>query len=136
MPPRSPDRMPRAPAPPSEERRRAYRWGLSAETRAAWLLRLTGHRILARRFKLPIGEIDLIARRGRTVVFVEVKARDSREAAIEAITPKARRRILATADAWVARNPAFADHDRRFDLVLVLPGRLPEHLRDAFRADD
>lgn len=119
-----------------EERRRAESLGLAAETRAALALRLTFHRILARRYRVAVGEIDLIARRGRTLVFVEVKARDTLAAAIEAVTPRARARILAAADAFVARNPDLADCDRRFDIVAVLPGRWPKHLRDAFRADD
>ncbi|MDK9695922.1 MAG: YraN family protein [Siculibacillus sp.] len=120
----------------SDERRRAEALGLDAETRAAWLLRLKLHAILARRFRCHAGEIDLVARRGRTLVFVEVKARDTLAAAVEAVTPRARARILAAADAFVARHPAYADHDRRFDIVAVLPGRWPKHLPDAFRADD
>ncbi len=119
-----------------DERRRAETLGLAAETRAAWMLRLTLHAILARRFRCVAGEIDLIAVRGRTLVFVEVKARATLEAAIEAVTPRARARILAAADAFVVRNPAFADHDRRFDIVAILPRRWPRHLRDAFRGDD
>lgn len=119
-----------------EERRRAESLGLAAEARAAWLLRLTLHRILARRFRCPAGEIDLIATRGRTLVFVEVKARADLAAAIDAVTPHARARILAAADVFVARNPAYADHDRRFDVVAVLPRRWPRHLVDAFRGDD
>jgi putative endonuclease len=119
-----------------DERRRAESLGLAAETRAAWMLRLKFHHILARRFRCGAGEIDLVARRGRTLVFVEVKARATLEAAIDAVTARARGRILAAADVFVARNPAFADHDRRFDIVAVLPGRWPRHLADAFRGDD
>ena len=120
----------------TEERRRAESLGLSAETRAAWLLRLKLHAVLAHRFRCAVGEIDLVARRGRTLVFVEVKARATLAAAIEAVTPRTRARILAAADVFVARHPALADLDRRFDIVAVLPGRWPRHLRDAFRADD
>ncbi len=119
-----------------EERRRAESLGLAAETFAAWVLRFSFHRILARRFRCAAGEIDLVARRGRTLVFVEVKARGSLAAAVEAVTPRARARILAAADLFVARNPAFADLDRRFDIVAVLPRRWPKHLTDAFRGDD
>ncbi len=120
----------------TEERRRAEDLGLAAEARAAWVLRLSLHRILARRFRCSAGEIDLVARRGRTLVFVEVKARATLAAAVEAVTPHARARILAAADVFVARHPAYADHDRRFDIVAVLPGRWPKRLADAFRADD
>ena len=119
-----------------DERRRAETLGLLAETRAAWMLRLKLYAIVAQRFRCAAGEIDLIARRGRTLVFVEVKARGDLEAAIEAVTPRARARILAAADAFVARHPAYADHDRRFDIVAVLPRRWPRHHPDAFRADD
>lgn len=119
-----------------EDRLRAFRLGLDAETRAAWALRLTFHAILARRWRCRMGEIDLVARRGRTLVFVEVKARASEAAAVEAVGPRSRARILAAADLWVAAHPAYADYDRRFDVVAVLPGRWPRHRRDAFRADD
>jgi putative endonuclease len=122
--------------PGREERRAAYGLGLDAETRVAWVLRLKLWSILARRWRCPLGEIDLIAARGRTLIFVEVKARATLEAAVEAVTPRARARILASADLWVARNPHYADHDRRFDIVAVLPRRWPQHLADAFRADD
>ena len=120
----------------TDDRRRAEALGLLAEGRVAWMLRLSFHRILARRFRCPAGEIDLIARRGRTVVFVEVKARATIEAAIEAVTPRARGRILMAADVFIARHPNLADHDRRFDIVAVIPGRWPAHVRDAFRGDD
>ena len=116
--------------------RRAFRLGLDAETRAAWLLRLKFCSVLAHRFRCRSGEIDLVARRGRLLIFVEVKARSSLEAAVEAVTPRARARILAAADAWVASHPEHADLDRRFDIVAVVPGRWPRHLADAFRGDD
>jgi putative endonuclease len=119
-----------------EERRRAEALGLSAETVAVWFLRLKGHAILDRRFRSHRGEIDIVARRGRTLIFVEVKARATAEAALDAVTPRSRARILAAADLWVARRPRYADFDRRFDVVLVMPRRLPRHLRDAFRGDD
>lgn len=118
------------------DRLRAYGLGLDAETRAAWAMRLRLWRILDRRWRAPVGEIDLVAVRGRTLAFVEVKARATVEAAIDAVTPRARARILAAADLWVARHPAFVDHDRRFDVVAVVPGRWPVSIADAFRADD
>ena len=60
----------------SEKRTRAYRHGLFAETVAALLLRLKGHRIVARRYKTPVGEIDLVALKGKRLAFVEVKRRE------------------------------------------------------------
>ena len=119
-----------------DRRRRHERRGHRGEWLAALALMLKGYRVVARRYRTKLGEIDLIARRGRTLVFVEVKARGDLETAIEAVTPRARARILAAADAFVARHPAYADHDRRFDIVAVLPRRWPRHHPDAFRADD
>ncbi|MCE1235311.1 MAG: YraN family protein [Hyphomicrobiales bacterium] len=119
-----------------DERRRAFRLGLDAETRAAWALRLKLYRVLARRWRCRMGEIDLVLRRGRALVFVEVKARADEASAVDAVGPKSRARILAAADLFVAAHPALADLDRRFDLVLVLPGRWPIHRVDAFRGDD
>jgi putative endonuclease len=115
-----------------ERRRRAERWGLSAEVRAAWSLRLKGYSIIARRFKSPRGEIDIVARRGRTIAFVEVKARASFEVALEAVTPRARRRIEAAAADWGVRHPAFADFFWRYDIVVVVPRRWPKHVANAF----
>ncbi|PTW63232.1 putative endonuclease [Breoghania corrubedonensis] len=115
-------------------RRAAYRLGLAAETRAALWLRLKGYRILARRHKTPVGEIDLIARRGRTVAFVEVKARANRDAALEAITPQARRRIVEAAHLWLAKNPGAMNATLRFDAVLIVPRQLPRHLANAWEA--
>ncbi|WP_448954027.1 YraN family protein [Labrys neptuniae] len=117
------------------ERQAAFRFGLNAETRAAWLLRCKGYRLLAHRFKVPGGEIDLIARRGDTVVFVEVKARAGLAAALEAITPGQRQRIATAARAWLARHPDHALLTQRFDAVFVVPRRWPRHLPNWFEMD-
>lgn len=120
---------------PGAYRRAAYLWGLSAETRAALLLRLKGYRILDRRFRVPAGEIDLIARRGTVVVFIEVKARASLDAAIEAVTPRAIERIGRAGHAFIGRHPAYASFDQRFDLIAVIPRRWPVHIVNAFEPD-
>ncbi|HUG61636.1 MAG TPA: YraN family protein [Methylomirabilota bacterium] len=117
------------------KRRRAYRLGLKAETKVAWMLRLRGFLIVAARYKTPVGEIDLVARRGRLVVFVEVKARTAVGAEADVVTPAARRRIVSAADRFFARHPRLADHERRFDIALVAPWRLPRFLVDAFGAE-
>jgi putative endonuclease len=124
-----------ASGPASNRRRDAEQRGRSAETLAAWLLRAKGYRILARRFRVPAGEIDLVARRGRIVAFVEVKARGSRENAAEAVSPYQRRRIAAAAAAWLGRHGDGLDCDVRFDAVLIAPRRLPLHLVDCWRPD-
>lgn len=120
----------RGPAAP--ERIRAFRLGLGAETAAAWLLRLKGWRILARRFSDGPGEVDLIATRGKTLAFVEVKARESLDAAAEAVTPRQQARIRRGAEAFLARRPGFAGYVMTFDVVLVAPRRLPRHIPNAF----
>jgi putative endonuclease len=116
-------------------RRRAYRSGLSAEFWAAWLLRLKGYRIIGRRVRYGAGEIDLVARRGDVVAFVEVKRRARIEDALEAVTPAARQRIARAARSWVAGHPRHARGTLRFDLVALAPGRLPRHLPSFFEAE-
>jgi putative endonuclease len=108
--------------------------GLRAETLAALLLRLKGYRILARRYPAPVGEIDIIAQRGRTVAFVEVKARPTLDLALEAIRPFQRARIQRGAEAFLAKHAYLSGHDLRFDAVLVTPGRRPTHIVNAFEA--
>lgn len=113
----------------------AYRRGLSAETLAAWLLRAKLYRVLARRYRTPAGEIDIIARRGRTIVFVEVKTRPDRLQALEAVGANARRRIARAAELWLAAHPGATGFDLRFDLVTVVPGGLPRHHAGVFDAE-
>ena len=91
-----------------------------------------GFRIVARRWKSPVGEIDLIARRGRLLVFAEVKARARLDDAAESLSERQRRRIAAAAEIWLAANPDDAVRDIRFDAILVAPGRLPRHIPAAF----
>jgi putative endonuclease len=116
------------------QRQAAFRWGLSAESRAAAYLIVKGYRIVARRFKSPFGEIDIIARRRGTLVFVEVKARAGLDEAAEAVTTRQKARIIAAAEAWLMRHPDLVASPMRFDVVLVAPGRLPRHIQDAFDA--
>ncbi len=115
-------------------RQSAHRRGLSAETWAAWYLRLTGWRILKRRYKTRAGEIDLIAKRRKTVAFVEVKARKTRLAALEAVTPMTQKRISRAAKIFVAQHPKAGFFTLRFDIVIVRPWTLPERIENAFEA--
>jgi putative endonuclease len=124
----------RPPATPRPDRVEAFRLGISAESRAAMFLIAKGYRILARRFKTPIGEIDIVAGRRRTLVFVEVKARERADDAAEAVTPQGKQRIIAAAELWLARKPVDAQTEIRFDVVLVTPGKLPQHIPNAFDA--
>jgi putative endonuclease len=117
----------------TRDRRAAYRHGRFAEAAAAALLLGKGYRLVARRFRTPLGEIDLIVRRGRTIAFVEVKARALSRDALEAVGGASERRIVAAADLWLARRPDAQGFDLRYDLVVVAPWRLPAHIPDAFR---
>src|SRR6266852_464698 len=116
------------------ERQVAFRLGLSAESRAAMYLIAKGFRILARRWKSPVGEIDIVARRRALLVFVEVKARDTLDDAAWSVTERQRARIVAAAEAWLARQGDHPFRDMRFDAVLVAPGRIPHHIPAAFDA--
>ena len=114
---------------------RAQSWGRLAESLAACSLRLRGYRILARRYRTPLGEIDLIARRGRLVVFVEVKARAELEQALGALGRRQRARTERAAEMFLLRHPDHAGCALRFDLIAVRPWRWPYHLADAWRPD-
>ncbi|GAB4362227.1 MAG: YraN family protein [Kiloniellaceae bacterium] len=116
-------------------RRRAYARGRRAERLAAWWLRLKGYRILAQDFRCPVGEIDLVARRGGILAVVEVKRRDRLDSAGEAVSPRQQRRIRRAAELFVQRHPALAGLQPRFDALLLAPGHLPRHLKDAWNAD-
>jgi putative endonuclease len=126
---------PRRPKPqPSEQRIAAFRLGLTAESRAALFLIAKAYRIAARRWKTPFGEIDIVARRRRDLVFVEVKAREAFDAAAEAVTERTKQRILAAAELWLAHHPDDGQCAIRFDVILVAPGKLPRHIVNAFDA--
>ncbi len=114
---------------------KAWRFGRFAETLAAWHLRFRGYCVIQRGFRAAVGEIDIIARRGSLVVFVEVKARRDRVTAAEAVTPGQTARIVRAAGAFLQAHPRFSDFDQRFDVILVSPWRLPVHLVDAWRPE-
>ena len=128
-------RKPRVPKPaPRPERVVAFGLGISAESRAAAWLIAHGYRILARRWKSPLGEIDIIAARRHTLIFVEVKARAKLDDAAWSITERQKHRIAAAAEIWLASNPMPAIRDMRFDAILVAPGKLPRHIQSAFES--
>lgn len=117
---------------PSPERVARYHRGRWSEVVAAMLLRLKGYRILARRHRTPFGEIDLIARRGRRLAFVEVKQRATEEEAQTAVTPRQQDRIARAAAHWVSRHPRYREHEHGLDVVLLVPGRWPLHMANAY----
>ncbi len=118
-----------------EDRQRAWQRGWSAETLCVIALRLRGYRILSRRQRTPVGEIDILARRGRILAVVEVKAREDFASAAESVTDRQKQRLIRAAGWVVSGRPALASLELRFDVMLVAPRRLPRHVVDAWRAD-
>jgi len=118
---------------PSPARRQAERRGRVAEIHAALWLQIKGYTILARRVKLSMGEIDLIAKRGRTLAFVEVKQRRDLDAARTAVRHSAWQRISRAAEHWASGKPRVHDLDWRYDLIAITPRALPKHYKDYWR---
>lgn len=117
----------------SRKRRQAEWRGRWAEHFAALWLQAKGYDILARRVKLPVGEIDLIARRRGVLAFVEVKQRRTLEAAQTAVAWSAWQRIARASDLWASRDPRFTALDWRYDLIAITPWALPKHYKDFWR---
>jgi len=112
---------------------KTYQTGLLAETFAAWFLRLRGWRIVNRRFKTPVGEIDLIARRGHTIAFIEVKRRATLDDSSACISPDNVARVRRAAEWWLKSQPHFADKwTLRFDVVALAPYARIRHIPNAF----
>lgn len=119
-----------------DTRRVAETRGRRAETLAALLLRLKLYRILGRRVKTPLGELDLVAMTPAGLVcFIEVKARMNESAAAEAIANRQRERIARAATLYLSARPGLRHTGVRFDAILVMPRRLPRHLKDAWRPE-
>ncbi|MEX2618469.1 MAG: YraN family protein [Alphaproteobacteria bacterium] len=117
-------------------RREAWRRGHVAEILCmAWLV-LRGYRIVGRRRRTPVGEIDLVARRGRTLAIIEVKARRNRDDALESVSPRQRHRLRRAAEWLIAGRADLAALDIRFDVIAVAPWRAPKHVIGAWRPDN
>lgn len=120
----------------SEARRlrgsKAHADGAWAEKLAAWWLRMKGYRILATRYRVPAGEIDMVACRGKVLVAVEVKRRTTASDALESIRPEQRQRILRALEHFALQRD-FIDHALRCDVVAMVPGKWPIHLADAWQ---
>lgn len=113
-------------------RQDAERRGRRGESIAAWYLWLRGWRILARRQRVGVGEVDLIARKGRMVAFIEVKWRASAAALDEAIDARRLRRVARAAEALAPRF-AKAGDDVRIDVILLAPGQWPRHMANVWQ---
>jgi putative endonuclease len=114
------------------QRKTGHARGLTAETVAAFYLICKGYRILGRRVRTPLGEIDIVARRGRLVVFIEVKLRRTHEDAAEAVHRINQERVRRAAALYLARHSEYTAFDQRFDALVLAPGRLPQHIINAF----
>ncbi|HHB83564.1 MAG TPA: YraN family protein [Devosia sp.] len=117
---------------PKNTRQQAERKGRWAENFAVWFLRFQLFTILARRVKTPGGEIDIVARRGDLIVFVEVKMRQQKSAMEDALSSVNKRRIIAAANYFLAANPKLFHKPLRFDVIFLAPRAWPTHLKGAF----
>ena len=117
------------------DRRKAEKRGRRGEYLAAAALMIKGYSILELRYKTPMGEVDIIARRGKLIAFIEVKARRSIDEAVGAITHNARNRICSAGAGYLSRS-GLEGFDQRYDVIAVMPRRWPVHIRDAWRAGD
>ncbi len=111
----------------------AQRRGRYAEKVACWMLRLKGYRILQRCYKTPVGEIDIIAKRGKILAVIEVKNRPTFAEAIEAVTPMQRRRIERAVSWFLSRYPLYHHLFIRFDVALICWKRWPKHIMNAWQ---
>jgi putative endonuclease len=118
-------------------RRAAERRGRRSETIAALFLMLKGYRIVGRRVRTHVGEIDLIARAPCGILcFVEVKARTTLRQAVESVGRRQQARIARAARLWLAGRPGLGERGVRFDAIALVRGRLPRHFRDAWRDEN
>lgn len=115
------------------ERIEAYKKGARLEKLAAAYLRLKGYQILKIRYKSPVGEIDIVARRKNRLVFVEVKGRGEMTAALESVTRRNRERVEQAARHFLAAHPRYITFDMRFDVMVFVPPFVFRHLDNAWR---
>jgi putative endonuclease len=115
-----------------QKERTGHNKGMLAETVAALFLRAKGWRILERRYKTHVGEIDIIARRYGVVAFMEVKFRRKHEAAAEAIDRINQSRVRRAAELYLMKHTEYTTFETRFDAIIMAPNSLPEHIQNAF----
>ena len=132
---RSPEESPKVAAMPPANRRRAERRGRTAELFAALVMMIKGYRPLAWRLKTSRGEIDLIMKSGRRIVFVEVKTRADIDKGLASVTPFKAQRMVDAARLWIGRNARDLGADYRFDILVVSAYHWPRHIENAFGAE-
>ena len=107
-----------------------------AEGLAALFFFFKGYKVLHKRYKTNVGEIDLIVQKGDTIIFAEVKSRGDMDTAAYSITPKQKTRIINAAKAWQAKNPKKANNPMRFDAVLMRGISIPHHIKNAWQVEE
>ena len=110
----------------------SYKTGLLAESIAILLLSLKFYRIIGRRYKTRLGEIDIIAIRGKTLIFIEVKKRSNTQELFESITTRQQQRITNAAEIFTSRNHIYSAHKKRFDAILITSNLFPVHIKNAW----
>ena len=108
----------------------AYKRGIRREILAGLYLTLTGWRVLAWRWKCPLGEIDLVAKKGKVITFIEVKARQNEQSALDSITAHQWRRVLNAADIFMSQQRQYADCSWRFDAIIIVPRKWPKRFKN------
>ena len=116
------------------KKKKTYQFGILAEKITMLFLRLKGYQILAWRYKTYFGEIDIVAKKGKIIAIVEVKARRSDSDFEEVLRPRQMQRIKKAADFFLSRNSKFHDHQIRFDFVFVNQFFWPQHYKNFFEA--
>ena len=114
------------------KRQKAERRGHRGEILAAWWLRFNGFSIKESRFKTPVGEVDIIARRGNLVLFVEVKARADHRTALDSVGYRSQQRIEKAARLWLSQQSDFSRLSWRFDVIAISPWKLPRHFQNVW----
>jgi len=128
----------------TDKRKASHRYGLRAEKIAAWYLRCKGYRIISERYRNAHGEIDLLAKRGDTLVAVEVKARQSLQACEESVPPWKQEKIARAMEGFLAGQRSTSSgkitglrkpnsRNIRFDVIWIAPKHWPRHIQDAWR---
>ncbi|NVK18721.1 MAG: YraN family protein [Methylocystaceae bacterium] len=110
----------------------SYRFGLWGEDLACLYFRLKGYRILARNHRTRYGEIDIIAQRRKTLVFIEVKSRKTMYQALYALSPFQQKRITNAAKSFLSVNPRYCGQEIRFDFLAITHGYWPRHIKNAW----
>lgn len=116
----------------TSKKQKAEKFGKRGEFFARVFLRLKFYRIMNKNYKTPFGEIDIIAKRGKSIVFVEVKIRKNQNNLEEALLAVNKRRISKAANYFIAQNPFLTNNDLRFDVIFLAPNLFPHHIISAF----